>query len=141
MQKKNLHFCHVQFSLDKKHIRKNTCLKQHACLVDSLGDLKKMFVFPNFHVLFDLPKKCPNHEKWPNLAPFFELSSPFAQGPIPIQKVSPTGAHSEFWRGSKGSGLDAHPVFQDLNCCLSAAICCSIFRFSDCPPGLDVVWL
>ena len=62
--------------------------------------------------MFFRPQKRRHTEKtWPSLeSPFCALGLPkLLQGPIPIQKVGPKGAHSEFWRGAEGSEL-RYPV-------------------------------
>ena len=72
----NMHFCDVLFSSGKKQIRENTFLKQHAFLVDSLG-------------------------VWPRSGSPFCAASRIHQVIIVIQKGSPKGAHSEFWRAQR----------------------------------------
>ena len=55
-----------------------------------------------------------NHEKRAHLgSPFVEFGPKIVKGPIPIQKVDPKGALSEFWRGAqrvRASELASHPV-------------------------------
>ena len=60
---KNTHFCDVSFSLGKKHIVVKPCLKQHAFLVDPLGDSFDVLQTHTLTLLFTTQKGGPIQEK------------------------------------------------------------------------------
>ena len=103
---KRFTFWDVHFSWGKKQMCENIYLKQHACLVDSLG---VFLLFAASHIHFTTQKGDTNWEKWAHFGgPFFELGPQIPKGPIPIQKVGPEGTQSKFWRRSKGLELAGH---------------------------------
>ena len=104
-EKTPCNFCNVHFSVSKKQIRENTCFKQHALLVDSLGVWNVFRIFQTFMFFRHKKKGGPYHVKE---SPFgrsiLRIGAPkIPKGPIPIQKSISKKADSEFWKRRKGS--------------------------------------
>ena len=78
-----MHFCDVQLSYGEKQIPENTCLKQRALLVDTLGVLKDFYIF-TVSCSLRSQKKKPNLRKRAHfLEPMFRNWSPKRpKGPI-----------------------------------------------------------
>ena len=108
---KNVHFCNVHFSRNKKHILcKTVCI-----LGPSTGCFKCFFAHPNFDVLRPKKREAQTKKRARNLAPASKFRSP---GP-------PKGGHSGGKGGQKGEafsvlrdesgrGPAGHPVIVQL---------------------------
>ena len=93
-----VYFRNVFFSSSKKHIRDCTCLKQHAFWVDTLGTFWFSYFQDSMFFLAQKRKTIP-WKKGPTWGAHSSNWAPkIPKSPIPIQKVSPKDAHSEFWR-------------------------------------------
>ena len=83
----------------KKHIVVKPCLKQHAFLVDSLGDSYDFLYTPTLMFFYSAKWGDPNQEKDSKFGSCIEISNPkdLSQGTISTEKGAQKGDHSEFW--------------------------------------------
>ena len=106
---KKFFFCNVHFSLGKKQIRENTCLKQHALFSRFIGCFKNYSYFQIF-MFFRFRKGAKSNEKR------YHLGSPFCAWSSLKSQMPHSDPQSELQRrpfrvleGSKGSELAGHP--------------------------------
>ena len=94
---KNMHFCSMHFSLNKKHILEKPCLKQHAVLVHPLGVSYDFLHTPTL-IFLHRQWEGSNQEKGSKIWLPHRNFDPqdLTKGPIPTEKGAPKGTIPAF---------------------------------------------